>query len=279
MKKILGLIASRRKLGNSELLVKELLSNVAEDCAIELIRLTDLKLDPCQACYRCLPSDGVCPLPDDFNFVLHKIKEADALVIGMPVYMLGPHGSYKMLTDRFVGAENYAEHTKGKPCVIVMPYGTKHWEGYSKASSLVLPRILKMKIVDCWQPHVTLPGEGLLDPAIKDYAQGLGRDLFGPRAYCPGDRACSCCGSDLVRLLPGNGVECAICGARGVISADNVIDFTGTPYYRFGEKEMEEHFKGFLVDMKQKFLTERDRLKEVQKEYRDLDWWVTPSHQ
>jgi hypothetical protein len=29
--------------------------------------------------------------------------------------------------------------------------------------------------------------------------------------------------------------------------------------------------------MKRKFLAEKDRLKEVQKAYRDLDWWVTPT--
>jgi multimeric flavodoxin WrbA len=276
MKKILGLVISKRKLGNSEILVKEVMSNVSEQCSLELIRLTDLKLDSCQACYRCLQPDSACPLPDDFNFVLNKIKEADALIIGMPVYILGPHGSYKMLTDRFVGTENYAEYTKDKPCAIILPYGTNRWEGYSKAASLALPRLLKMKIVDCWQPHVTLPGEGLLDPAVKNYARDLGQSLFLDRTYCPGARACSCCGSDMMRLLPQSSVECGICGARGILQDDNIPDFSQTDYCRFGDKEMQEHFKVFLTEMKQKFIMEKDRLKEVQKAYRDLDWWVSP---
>jgi len=276
MKKILGLVISRRILGNSELLLKEIMSHIPEKCTLELIRLTDLKIDPCQACYRCLQPEAPCPLPDDFNFVLDKIKEADALLIGMPVYILGPHGCYKMLTDRFVGAENYTKFTKDKPCVLVIPHGTKGWEGYSKAASLALPRLLKMKIVDCWQPNITLPGEGLLDPGVKDYARDLGQNLLGGRVYGPDVRACSLCGSDMVRLLPQNNIECGICGAQGILKDDNIPDFSQAEYYRFGDSEMEEHFTSYLVEMKQRFLREKDRLKEVQKAYKGLDWWVRP---
>jgi len=276
MKKVLGIVISQRKLGNSELLVKEIMSQIPEECVLELIRLTDLNLKPCQACYRCLQPGSACPLPDDFNFVLNKIQEADALIIGMPVYILGPHGYYKMLTDRFVGAENYAERTKGKPCVLVLPYGTDRWEGYSKAAALALPLFLKMKIADCWQVKATLPGEGVLAPAYREYARALGQSLFHDRIYDPGARACSCCGSDMVRLLPQGRVECGICGAQGVLTGDNLPDFTRTDYCRFREEEREEHFKVFLVEMKEKFLRERERIKEIQQPYKDLNWWVAP---
>ena len=276
MKKVLGLVISHRKLGNSELLVKEIMSSISEKCGRELIRLTDLKIEPCKACYQCLQPNNDCPIKDNFNFVIRKIKEADALVIGVPVYILGPHGYYKMLTDRLVGAENYAEYTEGKPCIIVMPYGTKGWEGYSKAAALVLPRLLKMKIVDCWQVHSTLPGESLLNPDNLKYARTLGIDLFNGREYNSGIRECFYCGSDLFRLLQGNRVECPICGAKGILKYDNIPDFTDADYCRFSNKEMEEHFKVWLVEMKHRFLSEKNRLKDVQKDYRDKDWWIKP---
>lgn len=277
VKKVLGLVVSHRKLGNSEILVKEIMGSIPEECSRELIRLTDLKLEPCKACYRCLQPDTLCPVKDDFNYVMGKIKEADALVIGVPVYILGPHGYYKMLTDRLVGAENYSKYTEGKPCAIVIPYGTKGWEGYSKAASLVIPKFLKMKIIDCWHIHSTLPGESLLNPDNLEYAHYLGHDLFGGREYKYGSRECIHCGSDLFRLLAEKKVECPICGAQGVLDSDNLPDFSITNYCRFSDKEMEEHFKVWLVKMKERFFAEKDLLKEVQKGYLDKDWWIKPN--
>ncbi|HWP97354.1 MAG TPA: flavodoxin family protein [Syntrophomonadaceae bacterium] len=276
MKKVLGLIISHRKLGNSELLVKEIMSSIPEECSRSLIRLTDLKIEPCKACYRCLQPDTDCPIKDDFNFVIRRIREADALIIGVPVYILGPHGYYKMLMDRLVGAENYAEGTRGKPCVIVTPFGTKGWEGYSKAASLVMPRLLKMKLVDCWQVHATLPGESMLNSDNVKYAQDLGRDLFNGREYNSGTRECVYCGSDLFRLLEGNRVECPVCGAQGFLNNDNMPDFYDAEYCRFSSKEMKEHFKDWLVEMKHRFFAEKERLKDVQQEYRNKDWWIKP---
>lgn len=275
-KKILGLVGSLRQSGNSELLVKVIMSSVPGECSLQMIRLPELKLDSCRACYRCLQPDERCPVPDDFHFVMDKIKEADAVIIGVPVYMLGPHASYKVLCDRLVGSANLSKHTEGKPCVIVMPYGAKGWEGYSKAAALVLPRVLKMNLVDCWLVHAALPGESLLNGDTLEYARGLGLDLFSGRKHRIGNRECIWCGCDLFRLLPEKKIECAICGAAGVLDNNGLPDFSGAVYSRFSNKEMEEHFKCWLVEMKRRFLAEKDSLKEVQKGYSEKDWWVKP---
>lgn len=274
MKNILGLIISNRKLGNSEILVKEIMRSIPEECNRELIRLTDLRIEPCKACYKCLQPEIACPVQDDFNLVIDKVKKADALIIGVPVYFLGPHGYYKMLNDRLVGAQNNTKDTQGKPCVIVMPYGTRGWEGYSKAAALVMPRLLRMKLVDCWQVFATLPGESLLNPRNISYAQELAKGIFKGREYRAGSRECSFCGSDLFRLLPDNRVECPICGAQGSLRNDSVLDFSDSEYCRFFDQEMDEHFKGFLLEMKKRFLAEKDNLKELQKGYRDPNWWI-----
>lgn len=276
MKNVLGLVISHRKLGNSELLVKEIMSSIPEECNPELIRLTDLKIEPCKACYKCLQPSDNCPVKDDFNFIIEKIRKADALIIGVPVYFLGPHGYYKMLTDRLVGAQNDAKGTQGKPCVIVMPFGTKGWEGYSKAAAIVMPKLLRMKLVDCWQVHATLPGESLLNPENISYAQALGQGLFHGREYHPASRECPNCGSDLFRLLPENQVECPICGARGTLKSDGIPDFADSAYCRFSDQEMDEHFKGWLLEMKKRFSIEKDTLKELQRGYRDRSWWIKP---
>ncbi len=267
---------SHRKLGNSEILVKEIISNIPQDCQPELIRLTDMKIEPCKACYQCLQPDKDCPIKDDFNFILNKINQADALIIGVPIYLLGPHGYYKMLSDRMVSAFKFAAYTAGKPCILVVPYGVKGWEGYTRAAALIMPRLLQMKIIDYWQVEATLPGESLMDSANLEYAGHLGKKLFDSEAYVPGIRECPCCGSDLFRLHADNKIECPICMAEGIIQADNIPCFSQADNYRFSANNIVQHFDGWVRNMKNKFHDEKDQLKEVQELYRDKDWWIKP---
>lgn len=276
MKKILGLVISERNLGNSELLVKEIMNNIPEPCQFELIRLTDLKISSCKACYRCLQEGKECLIKDDFNFVMNRIKAADALIIGVPVYLLGPHGYYKMLGDRLVGSNNYAKFTAGMPCVIVVPYGAAGWTGYTKGASLVLPRTLQMKLVEYWEVNATLPGESLLSADNLNHAREIGNKLLNAPEYIPDIRECPFCGSDLYRLLPKQEIECVICNARGRLKADNIPDWSDADYCRFSKQAIEEHFKEWLVAQKKRFQTEKEPLKEAQRRYKDMDWWVKP---
>lgn len=272
-KKILGLVASYRKMGNSELLLKEIMDNVLVESKLEMLRLTDLKIEACRACYSCLQEGKECKLKDDFNYVMKKIDEADAVLIGVPIYLLGPHGSYKALNDRLVGAYNHSKYTAGKPCAIIIPYGAEGWQGYSKAAALVLPLMLEMKLVDCWQVHTTLPGEFLLNDAQVHYARQLGRELFSGREYQPGARECARCGSDLFRLLPGGRVECCICNSRARLGEDSIPVFEEGAY-RYSHEELKEHLNGWLVETKQRFREEKDRLKEASRPYKGKDYWI-----
>ena len=54
MKNVLGIIASPRRMGNSEILVKEISSNIPEPHRLNLLRLSDFNIKPCRACYLCL---------------------------------------------------------------------------------------------------------------------------------------------------------------------------------------------------------------------------------
>ncbi len=274
MKRVLGLVISERNLGNSEILVKEIVDSVPGPCSRELIRLTELRIDPCRACYRCLNPGSRCVRDDDFQFVLNKIMEADGLVIGLPVYFLGPHGSYKMLTDRLLGVGHYSAHTRGKPCAVVIPFGIPGWEGYTRTAALVLPRLMEMRVVDCWLVRATLPGESLLKQENVEYAKRLGSNLFTAREFDRRPGECPHCGSDLFRLLPGWEIECSLCSARGRLEAGGNPDFSGAGKTRFTPEELHHHFNVWLVEMRDKYLKERDMLKEVQKPYRGRNWWV-----
>jgi len=57
---------------------------------VELVQLYDLNFSGCLSCFSCKSlkrkEDGVCAIKDDLSAVLDRVKEADALVIGTPVY-------------------------------------------------------------------------------------------------------------------------------------------------------------------------------------------------
>lgn len=52
--------------------------------------------------------------------------------------------------------------------------------------------------------------------------------------------------------------------------------FAASDYRRFSDREIDEHFKGWIPGMKDRFAKEKDRLKELQKGYREQNWWIKP---
>ncbi len=91
MVRIIGLSASPRKDGNTEILVKEALKAAKRKGAeTEFISLAGKEIQPCQACYNCRleESKGKCAIEDDLPEIFEKFKKADGIIIGSPVYFL-----------------------------------------------------------------------------------------------------------------------------------------------------------------------------------------------
>lgn len=58
--KVLGIVGSPHKEGNTEILTSSVLKGAEEEGAeTELIRLTELNINYCKACHRCL-KEGIC---------------------------------------------------------------------------------------------------------------------------------------------------------------------------------------------------------------------------
>ncbi len=65
--KVLGILGSPRKHGNSEILLKAFLEGAAAGgAAVKEIRLRELKISPCLEIYHCF-KDGTCPIKDDMR--------------------------------------------------------------------------------------------------------------------------------------------------------------------------------------------------------------------
>ena len=130
--KVLGIVASYRKNGNTELMVKEAAKAcIKSGSQVELVRLTDLVFKECTGCMSCIGKGVKCHINDDMEFLFEKVMDADGLIIGSPVYFLSPLGILKIVIDRFlmVGskiAKNLIEN-KIKRAVTIGTAGLKNW--------------------------------------------------------------------------------------------------------------------------------------------------------
>ena len=127
MKNLLGIIGSPRKMGNCELMVKEIAAGLPERAKLSMVRLVEKDIRPCKACYRCLTGD--CPQQDDFSGVLRAIMEADAVVVAAPAYLRGTHSSLQRFLDRGLQAYRHVDALYGKPAVAVATAGVEDGEG------------------------------------------------------------------------------------------------------------------------------------------------------
>ena len=100
MVKIIGIVGSPRKDGNTAYLVKTALKS-AEDAGAdtELINITSMDIEPCIACDIC-KTMGECGIYDDMRTIMEKLMDADGIILGSPVYFGGVTSQMKMLMDR-----------------------------------------------------------------------------------------------------------------------------------------------------------------------------------
>ena len=98
--KAIGIVGSPRKNGNTEILTEHCLKAIAEEgLETELVRLAGLDIRPCTGCVACREEER-CPIDDDFAPIYEKMKEADAIIVGSPVYFSAPTALVKGLLER-----------------------------------------------------------------------------------------------------------------------------------------------------------------------------------
>ncbi|CCH50265.1 flavodoxin family protein [Pseudodesulfovibrio piezophilus] len=84
---------------------------------VELIHLYPLDFKGCASCFACKRHDrkqtGVCVLKDELAPVLEKIRDADALVVGTPVYFGSETACTRTFLERlqfpYLNYQNYAD--------------------------------------------------------------------------------------------------------------------------------------------------------------------------
>jgi len=125
-KKVLVILGSPRRKGNSAALANQIIKGVkSAKAAVETIYLQGMKIAPCKACDTCRKTRSKgCAIKDDMQELYSKVIEADALVIASPVYWFNMSAQTKIFLDRLHGLPAYKEDAlKGKRVAIAMSYG------------------------------------------------------------------------------------------------------------------------------------------------------------
>jgi multimeric flavodoxin WrbA len=99
--KVLALIGSPRRRGNTDLLVDAALGEAAKSGHKgEKLYLYDYDIEPCLDCRACKQGEKVCVLKDGMGDIYQKIDAADAIIVGTPIYWYGQTAKMKLLIDR-----------------------------------------------------------------------------------------------------------------------------------------------------------------------------------
>ena len=127
-KKILVLLGSPRKKGNSTTLAKQIVKGAESAGAeVDTVYLNGLNIKPCQGCYGCRRQDSQgCVVDDDMQALYPKIKSSDAMVIATPVYWFTMTAQTKIFMDRCFGlfdANFTVNPLYKKRIAIAMSYG------------------------------------------------------------------------------------------------------------------------------------------------------------
>ncbi len=96
----------RKKWNTAALLEKALEGAASQGAETELIHLYDLDYKGCISCFACKTiggkSYGRCAVKDDLTAVFRRVEEADAIILGSPIYFGDVSGEMKSFLERLV---------------------------------------------------------------------------------------------------------------------------------------------------------------------------------
>jgi len=267
MKTLLGIIGSPRKMGNCELMVKEIAAALPGSPKLSMVRLVEKDIRPCKACYRCLTGD--CPHQDDFKGVFQAILDADAVIVAAPAYLRGTHSSLQRFLDRGLQAYRHVDALYGKPAVAVATAGVEDGEGSALMGVENFIRQLGLSLKGRAVVHATFPGDAIVFEEGRSAAHRLAAALASPDVYVPEGVSCPECKGTYFELRKMDTVYCLSCGGTGTLSVDGgkVRPVIGPPAHAWRTKEEMASHGRWLIGRRDEFLRQRERLKEAVKPY------------
>ena len=183
-RKILVLLGSPRKKGNSTTLANQIIAGIESvGASAEKIFLHGKDISPCQACYACQrPDSKGCAIDDEMQPIYGKLVEADGWVIASPVYWFSMSAQTKLFLDRCFALPAYKKDAfTGKRIAVAMSFGDEDAFNSGCVNALRTfqdsARYVGANLVGMVYGSADKPGEIKANQALMQQAEGLGKKL------------------------------------------------------------------------------------------------------
>lgn len=274
MSKVLAL-SFGRKMSNTDVMLKEVLLKCQEaGHEIKFLRPDDMNIKPCTGCTACVvgimsgKNNGKCIHKDDFHILEDAFYDADAVIIGSPVYETSPSGTFKTFCDRMGPSHDLAFLTEAKKERIaqgksedqlpdervfkprvgcLLGVGGAMTENWTIMTIPIMYECMMSTGVDVIDTHVyygAMATEHVLgvesemkrmDEMAQHIIDALNADSAEERTAWRGEEegACPICHQSVFKVhQEENRVECTICGIDGTVE---IVD--DKPVYRFSAEQ------------------------------------------
>lgn len=178
--RVLGIVGSPRRGGNTEVMVDEVLAGACGAGAqVDKVRLDELTILPCEACDACA-GGAECIHQDDMAALLERMERSQVWVLGTPVYWWGPTAQFKLFLDRWYGARRAL--FRGRRVILSIALGGSVHDARHTVGMLTdAVNYLEMEIIaTIVAPGTDRPGDVRAQGAVLAQARQAGRQAAGP---------------------------------------------------------------------------------------------------
>ena len=188
MMKILGINGSPRKGGNTEIMLTQILKEAESlGAESEYLAVDKLNFQGCKGCLWCQHTGSArCVQQDDMAGIYEKIANADAIIVGTPVYFSGMTGQLKTFMDRlypFYGRGGIPSRLPKKiKLALLITQGQADPQLYTRSFEIAASafRLIGFEVLDTnfFIPGAVEKGDVLKDPSSLEQAKLLSKQLF-----------------------------------------------------------------------------------------------------
>ncbi len=261
-KRLLGVVASLRRGGNSEALVKVALQAAAERGAlVDIIHLEDLRLGFCDGCLACVYKGDGCRKAPDITWLLRTAASYDGVVVASPTYFLGPPAQVKALIDHGVMEFPRLGTRRSRPAGAIAVAGRPGWDLLSLSVTSQLAMLLGGRLVGGFTAYAPGPAEVLLDRETVGRARELGLAVLEDRSLPVEDGVCPVC-----RLPRDAGPpEASSESGAGPGPCPFCLYDPSRPEadHRFTAMHLARHLAEWMVPSRERFLARREQVRKA----------------
>ncbi len=178
--KVIAINGSPREKGNTYTAINLAAEQLrAEGIDVEIVHIGNKTIRGCQSCGFCYKSENnLCAIKDDvLNETVLKMRDADGIIIGSPVYYSGIAGQMKSFLDRafYTSSRYFAFKVCAAVCAVRRGGGTSTFHqlnNFFNLGGMVITPTQYWGVI-----HGAAAGEAEQDPEGIQVMQSIGRNM------------------------------------------------------------------------------------------------------